>query len=88
MSKHTQAPKPGLGAHADTATDSVTTTPSNLDRLADGAVAKHVAAIKALPDVREDRVAQMKKLIADGQCDTPERLNAAIEKMLGELREH
>jgi len=88
MSKHTQAPKPGIGGHTDVPTDSVTTTPSNLDRLADGAVAKCVAAIKALPDVREDRVAQMKKLIAEGQCDTPERLNAAIEKMLGELREH
>lgn len=88
MSKHTQAPKRGIGDPADTPTDSVTTTPSSLDRLADGSVAKHVAAIKALPDVREDRVAAMKKLIAEGRCDTPERLNAAIEKMLGELREY
>jgi len=87
MSNHTQAGKPGIGGPADTSTDSVTTTPSSLDRITDGTVAKHVAAIKALPDVREDRITQMKKLIADGQCDTPERLNAAIEKMLGELRE-
>jgi len=87
MSKHTQAPDRGIGGHTGASSDSVTTTPSSLDRLADGAVAKHVAAIKALPDVREDRVATMKKLIAEGQCDTPERLHAAIEKMLSELNE-
>ncbi|NBX36710.1 MAG: hypothetical protein EBR10_05750 [Planctomycetes bacterium] len=87
MSKQTQAPKAGIGGRADTSSDSVTTTPSSLDRLADGTVAKHVEAIKSLPDVRADRIAQMKKLIAEGKCDTPERLNAAIEKMLGELRE-
>jgi len=88
MSKHMQAPNPGIGDHIGASTDSVTTTPSSLDRLADGGVAKHVAEIKALPDVREDRIATMKKLIAEGRCDTPERLHAAIEKMLSELSEH
>jgi len=43
--------------------------------------------IKDIPDSRKDVVRRVRKAIADGSYDTPERLDAAIEGMLRELEE-
>ncbi len=48
-------------------------------------VAARLDAIKGMPDVRLDRIEAMKRAIADGEFDTPERLNAAIRRMLDDL---
>lgn len=48
-------------------------------------IAARLDAIKNMPDVRLDRIEAMKRAIADGEFDTPERLNAAIRRMLDDL---
>ena len=39
-----------------------------------------------MPDVRPDRVSQLKAMIAAGTFDTEHRLEAAIDRMLEELK--
>lgn len=50
--------------------------------------ARHLAYLRTLPEVRADRIAKIKKMIADGSFDTDTRLSAAIDRMLEELRHH
>ncbi len=50
--------------------------------------ARHLAHLRALPEVRAERIAKIKKMIADGSFDTESRLSAAIDRMLEELRHH
>lgn len=49
--------------------------------------ARHLSHLRALPEVRADRIAKIKSMIADGTFDTEERLSAAIDKMVDELRQ-
>ncbi|MSQ90873.1 MAG: flagellar biosynthesis anti-sigma factor FlgM [Phycisphaerales bacterium] len=49
---------------------------------------RHLADLRAMPEVRADRVARIKQMIADGSFDTDARLSAAIDRMLAELRHH
>ena len=37
------------------------------------------------PDIRQDRVSQLRQAIADGSYDTEERLSAALDNFLDEL---
>ena len=50
--------------------------------------ARHLAHLRALPEVRAERIAKIKQMIADGSFDTESRLSAAIDRMLEELRHH
>ncbi|MDA0802219.1 MAG: flagellar biosynthesis anti-sigma factor FlgM [Planctomycetota bacterium] len=59
-------------------------TGPSMDRSMDPVEAR-LDAIKNMPDVRLDRIEAMKRAIASGEFDTPERLNAAIRRMLDEL---
>ena len=47
--------------------------------------AKLAAKINDIPDVRADLVAQVKAEIAAGSYETPERIDAAITKLMDEL---
>ena len=47
---------------------------------------RHLRRLRALPDVRPDRVDQLKAMIAAGTFDTEHRLEAAIDRMLEELK--
>jgi len=47
--------------------------------------AKLAAKINDIPDVRADLVAQVKAEIAAGTYDTPERIDAAVNKLMDEL---
>jgi negative regulator of flagellin synthesis FlgM len=47
---------------------------------------RHLLRLRALPDVRPDRVSQLKAMIAAGTFDTEHRLEAAIDRMLEELQ--
>ncbi len=49
---------------------------------------RHLAHLRALPEVRAERIAKIKQMIADGSFDTESRLSAAIDRMLEELRHH
>lgn len=46
----------------------------------------HLRRLRAMPDVRPDRVHQLKAMIAAGTFDTEHRLEAAIDRMLEELQ--
>ncbi len=65
---------------------------SNVRELASDSVdhsqehARHLAHLRALPEVRAERIAKLKQMIADGTFDTETRLSAAIDRMLEELR--
>ncbi len=49
--------------------------------------ARHLSHLRSLPEVRADRIARIKRMIADGTFDTEERLSAAIDRMVDELRQ-
>jgi negative regulator of flagellin synthesis FlgM len=42
-------------------------------------------AISQLPEIRADKVERARQMIASGEMDTPERLDAALDRLLDEL---
>jgi len=55
------------------------------DRVEISDAARLSEAILRLPGVRADVVARAREMIASGQMDTPERMDAALDSMLDEL---
>jgi len=55
------------------------------DRAEISEVARLLNKLAAVPDVRMDRVAELRQLIAAGQYETPERIAGAVDKILEEL---
>ena len=47
-------------------------------------VAQLLSRVAQLPDIRQDRVEQIRAEIAAGLYETPEKLNAAVDKLLEE----
>lgn len=45
---------------------------------------RNMERLRELPDVRMERVQELRKAIADGSLETPERLATAIERMIAE----
>lgn len=62
-------------------------TPSSygVDQLDISPQADLVAQVRNLPDIREDRVAQIKAQIASGAYETPEKLDIALSRLLDEI---
>ena len=48
-------------------------------------VRRLVELVKQLPDIRAGKVRQMRRLIALGRLDTPERINATVRRIAEEL---
>ena len=44
-----------------------------------------VARLKRLPEVRPEKVRQMRHLLARGKLDTPERIEGAVRRLMEEL---
>ena len=42
-------------------------------------------AIRELPDIRQDRVQQLRAAIADGSYETADKLDGALERLLDEI---
>ena len=55
------------------------------DRVEISEHARHLSRIKALPEVRQERVAAARAAIEDGSLDTPQNLETAIENLLAEF---
>ena len=47
---------------------------------------RHLVRLRTMLDVRPDRVSQLKAMIAAGTFDTEHRLEAAIDRMLEDLK--
>ena len=41
--------------------------------------------VRDLPEIRQDRVDQIRKQIAEGTYETPEKLQIALDRLLGEI---
>ena len=52
------------------------------DRVELSDTARLSAAIAQIPDIRADKVARAKELIASGQLDTPESMNVAVDRLI------
>lgn len=46
---------------------------------------KMLEALSEVPDIREDRVAQIRQQIAAGEYETEQKLNLAVDRLLDEL---
>ena len=55
------------------------------DRVEISDAARLSEALSRIPDIRLDKVAAARQLIAAGQMDTPQRMDAAIDRLLNEL---
>lgn len=64
------------------------TVPSSIgaDRVEISPIARMMSEISALPDIRAERVAQVKAEIQAGTYITPEKLDIAIDRMLEDIQ--
>ena len=67
---------PGQTVHAGTPRDQVEISP--LGQMLDG--------ISQLPEIRQERVEEIRRQIAAGGYETPEKLEVAVDRLLEELR--
>ena len=58
---------------------------TNSDRVELSDHARLLDQIRRMPDVRTDRVEQVREAIARGEYETEERLNEAVERLVDEL---
>lgn len=66
--------------------ESQDTTPAQGDRIEISDHARHLAAIKRLPDTRIDKVDAAREAIADGALNSEEMLEKALEIMISESK--
>lgn len=69
------APQPAQGAQQV----------SGADQLDISSEANYVSLAREIPDIRADRVAEIRQAIADGTYDTDEKLDIALERLLDEI---
>jgi len=55
------------------------------DRAEISEVARLLNKLAEVPDIRMDRVAELRQLISSGQYETPERIAGAVDRILEEL---
>ena len=56
-----------------------------VDQLEFSAEAQRITQANSMADIRMDRVNELRAQIADGSYDTPERMEAAVNRLLDEL---
>ena len=83
------SPQPRVGALNGSARQAVqaprTTRLGDQVELSDRAVL--LSRLRELPDVRQGLIDQVRTAIERGEYDTPEKVDAAIEKMIAEQRD-
>jgi negative regulator of flagellin synthesis FlgM len=55
------------------------------DELEISAAAQLAEQARAMPEIRQDRVAAIRAQIAEGRYETPEKLEIAVERLLDEI---
>jgi negative regulator of flagellin synthesis FlgM len=61
------------------------TTPAAGDQLDISESAQLISQAHDVPDVREDLIGRVRAEIANGSYETPQRLDAAVERLLDEI---
>lgn len=56
-----------------------------VDEVSFSAEAEYIAQARELPEIRAERVAQIKAAIENGTYETDERLNGALDRLLDEI---
>ena len=74
--------KPGLNARVVEVSPPLPNGSLQADRVELSDVARWLDGLRQLPEVRHDRVTQVRQQIADGTYDTDERLDRALERFL------
>lgn len=65
---------------------SAATAPSGIrDELQISDAGNLIDQVRSLPDIRQDRVAQIRESIAAGTYLTPDKLDSAVERLLDEV---
>ena len=60
-------------------------SPSVKDELSISSAAQFVAQTQQLPDIRQDKVAQIRAALADGTYETADKLGVALDRLLDEI---
>jgi len=55
------------------------------DELSISSAAQFVAQTQQLPDIRQDKVAQIRAALADGTYETADKLGVALDRLLDEI---
>lgn len=55
------------------------------DHLEISSVGRMLEQIQDLPEIRHEKVAALRKAIASGTYDTPDRMNLALDRLLDEI---
>ena len=84
---HVHAPQALSAPHRMSPAQAPSSTPSSygVDQLDISQEADLVAQVHNLPDIREDRVAQIKAQIAAGTYETEAKLDMALSNLLDEI---
>lgn len=72
------------GVRGGVARGTETRTARGTDRVEVSRMASLLNQLREMPEVREDLVARVRAQIAAGDYDTPERIEGAIDGMIGE----
>ena len=84
---HVHAAQPLNAPHRAGAAQVPSSSPytGGVDQLDISPEADFVAQAKGLPEIREDRVAQIRAQIEAGTYETPEKLDMALSRLLDEI---
>ncbi|MBN2218359.1 MAG: flagellar biosynthesis anti-sigma factor FlgM [Pirellulales bacterium] len=84
---HLHGPQPIGPPHASRVARPDATTPSGLiqDELRISDEARLIEQVKQAPDIRQDRVDAIRRQIAEGTYETPEKLDIALDRLLDEI---
>lgn len=84
---HVHASQPLSQPHAARAVSTPQSSPSApiRDELQISSEATLLEQLRALPDIRQDRVSSLRSQIAEGSYFSEEKLNTAVERLLDEI---
>lgn len=84
---HVHAAQPLNAPHRTAPAQGPTSSPytGGVDQLDISPEADFVAQARDLPEIREDRVAQIRAQIEAGTYETPEKLDIALSRLLDEI---
>ena len=78
------APKPASSEAAPLAAQQAAQSAEKADKVEISSIARYLSQIAQMPDIRFEKVEQIRQALADGTYDTDEALSQAVDNMLAE----